>query len=127
MLISHTVTAGRKALAVALRAAAFIFCAVLPLHAAAAATGSSKFIPTFAVYYGGGPTLVADDAAKLAKFDLIDIDRFRYHEMSPNTWAAIKAINPNVQIYLYQMGAEAPSFLDSVPEVFLNGLGRYNV
>jgi Hypothetical glycosyl hydrolase family 15 len=123
-------TAGRKSLALGLRAAAYallLLCAALPLQAAAAATGSTKFIPTFAVYYGGGPTLVAADAAKLAKFDLISTDRWRYYEISPNTWAAIKAINPNVQIYLYQMGSEAPSYLDGMSQVFLNGLGRYDV
>jgi hypothetical protein len=102
-----------------------LLCAALPLQAAAA--GATKFIPTFAVYYGGGPTLAAADAAKLAKFDLISIDRFRYYELSPNTWAAIKSIDPGVQIYLYEMGSEAPSFLDSLPQAFLNGLGRYDV
>jgi hypothetical protein len=123
-------TAGRRRLAVALRAAAsalLLLCAALPLPAAGAATGSTKFIPTFTVYYGAGPPLVAADAAKLAKFDLIDIDRFRYYEMSPNTWTAIKSINPSVQIYLYEMGSEAPSHLDNTPQAFLNGLGRYNV
>ncbi len=125
----RTITAGRKSLAVALRTAtcALLLCAALPLQAAGTATGSAKFIPTFAVYYGGGPTLVAADAPLLAKFDLIDIDRFRYYEMSPNTWAAIKAVNPNVQIYLYEMGSEAPSYLDGVAQLYLNGLGRYNV
>jgi hypothetical protein len=108
-------------------ACALVLCAALPLLAAGTATGSPKFIPTFAVYYGGGPTLVAADAAKFAKFDLIIMDRFRYFELSPNTWAAIKAINPNVQIYLYEMGSEAPSYLDGVAQLFLNGLGRYNV
>jgi hypothetical protein len=93
----------------------------------AAQTGPTKFIPTFLVYYGGGPVLVASDAAKLAKFDLIDIDRFRYDNIGSNTWAAIKSINPNVQIYLYQMGPESPSYLDSSPPVHLNGLGRHNV
>jgi Hypothetical glycosyl hydrolase family 15 len=130
ILMRDLLTAGRRRLAVALRAAAsalLLLCAALPLPAAGAASGSTKFIPTFAVYYGGGPPLVAADAAKLAKFDLIDIDRFRYHEMSPNTWAAIKSINPNVQIYLYEMGSEAPSHLDGTPELYLNGLGRYNV
>src|SRR5438105_6594097 len=106
-----------------LAAAAALLCAALPLQAGATATGSTKFIPTFAVYYGGGPTLVAGDAAKFAKFDLVDIDRFRYYELGPNTWAAIKAINPNVQIYLYEMGPEAPNFLDSMSQMFLNGLG----
>jgi hypothetical protein len=114
-------------LTVALRTVAFLLCAALPLQVAATATGSTKFIPTFAVYYAGGPALVAADAPLLAKFDLISTDRFRYYEMSPNTWAAIKAINPNVQIYLYEMGSEAPSYLDGTPQVSLNGLGRYNV
>jgi hypothetical protein len=117
----------RKPISVTLRTAAFFLCAALPLQAAGTATGSAKFIPTFAVYYGGGPTLVAADAPILAKFDLIDTDRFRYYEISPNTWAAIKAVNPYSQIYLYEMGPEAPSYLDSTPQVYLNSLGRYNV
>src|SRR6266849_6820008 len=101
--MSRAISAGRKPSAVALRTAAcaLVLCAALPLQVAATATGSARFIPTFTVYYGGGPMLVSADAPLLAKFDLIDIDRFRYYDMSPNTWAAIKAINPNVQIYLY--------------------------
>src|SRR5216684_2585737 len=106
-----------SSIAVALRTAVFLLCAALPFQAAGTATGSAKFIPTFIVYYGGGPTLVAADAPILAKFDLIDIDRFRYYEISPNTWAAVKAINPNSQIYLYEMGSEAPSFLDGLAQV----------
>ena len=90
-------------------------------------SGSSKFIPTFLVYYGGGPTITSADVPKLAKYDLLDIDRFRYNNVGSNTWAAIKAINPNVQIYLYQMGPESPSHLDSSQQVYLNGLGRHNV
>ncbi len=127
--MSRTITAGCKPLTVALRTAAcaLLLCAALPLQVAATATGSAKFIPTFLVYYNGGPTLVTADAPLLAKFDLLDMERHRYYEMSPNTWAAIKAINPNVQIYLYEMGSEAPSYLDSTPQVFLNGLGRYNI
>ncbi|MEO8165626.1 MAG: hypothetical protein ABI619_09535, partial [Betaproteobacteria bacterium] len=95
--------------------------------AATAATGSNKFIPTFLVYYGGGPTLGSADVPKLAKYDLLDIDRFRYNNIGSNTWAAIKAVNPNVQIFLYEMGPEAPSHLDSTQQVYLNGLGRHNV
>src|SRR6266436_3947479 len=125
--MSRTITADREPLTVALRTAVCALCAALHLQAAGAATGSTKFIPTFAVYYGGGPTLVAADAPILAKFDLIDMDRFRYYQISPNTWAAIKAINPNSQIYLYEMGSDAPSYLDGTPQLFLNGLGRYNV
>ncbi|HKQ23581.1 MAG TPA: putative glycoside hydrolase, partial [Burkholderiales bacterium] len=98
--------------------------AALPV---AAQTAPTKFIPTFLLYHGGGPALVAADAAKLAKFDLIDIERMRYNSIGPNTWAAIKSLNPNAQIYLYEMAAEAPSHLDGAAQVNLNGLGRHNV
>jgi hypothetical protein len=95
--------------------------------AAPADAGSTKFIPTFLVYYGGGPGLVAGDEQKLAKFDLIDIGRYRYNQIGSNTWNAIKAHNPDVQIYLYQMGPEAQNYMDATQVVSLYGLGRYNV
>ena len=92
---------------------------------------SPKFIPTFLVYYGGGDNLVPGDEAKLAKFDLIDIDRFRYDDMvdgnnNPATWAKIKTINPNTRIYLYEMGPETTNFNDGTQAVFLNNIARYN-
>jgi chitodextrinase len=95
--------------------------------AAPADAGSTKFIPTFLVYYGGGPTLTAADAAKLAKFDLIDIDRFRYNQIGGNTWQAVKALNPQAQIYLYEMGPESTNYMDAAQAVSLNNLGRYDV
>ncbi|HUF21540.1 MAG TPA: heparin lyase I family protein [Burkholderiales bacterium] len=96
----------------------------LPL---AAQSSPTKFIPTFLVYYGGGPALVTSDAAKLAKFDLIEFDRFRYNSIGSGTWAEIKSINPDAQIYLYQMGPETPSHLDSISQLYLNGLGRHDI
>jgi chitodextrinase len=95
--------------------------------AAPAAAGSSKFIPTFLVYYGGGPTLTAADAPRLARFDLIDIDRFRYAQIGGDTWGAVKALNPGVQIYLYEMGPESTNYMDGAQAVSLNNLGRYDV
>ncbi|HEU0306849.1 MAG TPA: hypothetical protein VFR30_07765, partial [Lysobacter sp.] len=109
-----------------LAAAVLLLAAVLPA-AALAQSGSAKFIPTFLVYYGGGASLVAADVPRLAKFDLIDIDRFRYRDIGGSTWSAIKAANPNVQIYLYKMGPETPSHLDSTQQLYLNGMGRHNV
>ena len=32
-----------------------------------------------------------------------------------------------MQIYLYEMGPETPSHLDGMPQLYLNGLGRYDV
>ncbi len=112
------------------RLAARAFCAAaLALGALAApfACAAPRFIPTFIVYYGGGPSLTAADVPKLARYDLIDIDRFRYADIGGDTWAAIKAANPAAQIYLYEMGPEAPNHHDATAPLFLNGLGRYNV
>ena len=91
----------------------------------AAQTGPPKFIPTFLLY--SGPALVASDAAKLAKFDLIELPRSYYGDIDMHTWSAIKAFNPNAQIYLYEMAAETPGYLDSAAQLNLNGLGRHNV
>lgn len=109
--------------AAARSASVTLLLSALPVSAAEAA----KFIPTFLVYYGGGPALVTSDAAKLAKFDLIDTDRFRYNSIGSNTWAAIKAINPSAQIYVYEMGPEVYNHQDTLPQVSLNTLGRYNI
>ena len=120
--------AGEPVRKLATRTVAFalLVSAALPLWAQAQ-TGSTRFIPTFVVYYGGGPALVASDAQKLAKFDLINTNKYRYSEIAPNTWAAVKAYNPGVQIYLYANGIEASNFQDAVPQVYLNELGRYGV
>ena len=119
--------AGRNRTTAAIRAAivALLLCTALPV--AAQTPGSSKFIPTFLVYYGGGPTLTTADVPNLAKYDLIDIDRFRYLDIGSNTWTAIKSVNPNVQIYLYEIGPEVYNSQDALPQVSLNSLGRYNV
>src|SRR5438045_3725890 len=104
----------------ATRAAVFalLLGAALPLSAQTAAQG--KTVQTFLIYYGGGPTLVASDAAKLAKFDLLDFDRFRYNQIGSNTWAAIKALNPKVQIYLYEDGPNVYNNQDTLPAMFIN-------
>src|SRR6266571_2046383 len=111
----------------ATRSAAFalLLSAALPLAAQTAAPG--KTIQTFLVYYGGGPRLVAGDAQKMAKFDLIDTNKHRYDEIAPNTWAAIKAFNPNIGIYLYEDGTEASNFMDTWSPIATYGSGRYNV
>jgi putative glycosyl hydrolase-like family 15 (GHL15) protein/Big-like domain-containing protein len=92
-----------------------------------------RFIPTFLAYYGGGPTLAIGDAPQLAKYDLLDLDRWRYYDINPgnswaaSTWAAVRGFNPNVQIYVYEMGAEVSNYSDDTPVWYLNGLGRYEV
>src|SRR6267143_6021165 len=111
----------------AIRAAAFALLLGTALPLAAQTAAPSKFIQTFLVYYGGGPRLVAGDAQKMAKFDLIDTNKHRYDQITPNTWAAIKALNPNIEIYLYEDGTEASNFMDTWSPIATYGSVRYNV
>jgi putative glycosyl hydrolase-like family 15 (GHL15) protein/Big-like domain-containing protein len=92
-------------------------------------SGSCKFIPSFLVYYAAGPALVLDDAPKLAKFDGIDIDRFRYTRISPSadTWTTIKSYNPQVQIFLYEVGAEDSNYHDGLAPAYVNDVARYDL
>ena len=92
-------------------------------------SGSCKFIPRFLIYYGGGPALVAGDSPKLAKFDGISVDRFRYNEINPNTntWADVKSFNPQVRVFLYEAGGEDSNYHDDIPQVYLNDIDRYSV
>src|SRR3989440_571147 len=112
--------------AVALRGAALALLMGVALPVAAQ-TAPSKSIQTFLLYYGGGPTLVASDAAKLAKFDLLDFDRFRYNQIGSNTWATIKALNPNVRIYLYVDGPDIYNDQDGQSALNINTISRYDV
>src|SRR5260221_5783357 len=123
---SHTLTA-------VARDAAGNVTASAPVTVAVANTtphsGSCKFIPSFLVYFGGGPALVLDDAPKLARFEGIGIDRFRYVKISPNadTWTEIKSYNPSVQIFVYEAGAEDSNFHDGLPQANLNDIARYDL
>src|SRR5712672_1361984 len=118
---------GRRNAAGAARAVAFAFLlgAALPLAAQTAAP--RKTIQTYLLYYGGGATLVASDAAKFARFDLLGFDRFRYNQIGPNTWAAIKSLNPNAQIYLYVDGPDIYNDQDALPQVSINTISRFSV
>jgi hypothetical protein len=124
---------GGKPGSVVLRIAAlalFLLGSVLPLQALGAAKGSTKFIPTFLVYLGGGPAFSlanGGDAARLAKFDLLEINPWRYDETYPNLWSAIKAVNPNMQIYLYKMGPHAYNFHDCTDPKHLGDIARYAI
>ena len=122
--MSCTTQRGRAAIAIRACAVALLLSVALPV---AAQTAPSKSVQTFLLYYGGGPTLVATDAARLAKFDLLDFDRFRYNQIGSSTWAAIKALNPNVRIYLYVDGPDIYNDQDAQSSLFINTISRYNV
>jgi uncharacterized repeat protein (TIGR01451 family) len=95
----------------------------------AANAAPKKFINTFYVYWGYsvGAVGAAADVPVLGKYDLLGLDRWYYDYIDGGVWNAIRAVNPQVQIYLYQMGPEAPNYKDTNLPQYLNGLGRFDL
>ena len=85
-----------------------------------------KFLQTFAIRHGGS-SLVPGDEVLLAKFDIFNVNRFHYDDINGDTWGAIRTINPNIEIYNYQLGREASSNDDASSVVYINNLGRWNI
>src|SRR5881396_2524456 len=98
---------GRTAAVVRAATFALLLGAALPL--AAQTAGSSKFIQTFLVYYGGGPRLVAGDAQKMAKFDLIDTNKHRYDEIAPTPGRPSKPSIPISESISTKMARKRPT------------------
>jgi hypothetical protein len=94
---------------------------------------SPKFIPTFLVYYHPGRPFQCGDEHALAQYDLIDTDPDRYDEITgtcnpggSTTWALVKAVNPNLRIFLYKDGPHDTNWNDSTVPVDLNVIARYD-
>ena len=62
----------------------------------------AKFINSFIIHIGGD-TLQSEDITGAAKHDIIFAQRFHYNDVGGDSWAAIKAINPDAKIYIYTM------------------------
>jgi len=88
-------------------------------------SSGGEFIQTFLIRYGGS-SLNAGDEVLMAKFDLIAANRFHYNDIGGDSWGAIKAINPNTEIFLYQMSRVRDDYDNETIER-LNNLGRWNI
>lgn len=86
----------------------------------------AKFLQTFSVRVGGS-ALSSGNEVLLAKFDKVLLQRFHYDDIRGDTWGAIKADNPNTEIYLYQSGITVFDDQDNYSIVYLNNLGRWNI
>lgn len=84
----------------------------------------NPFIDTVLVYHVGAIT--ENDIASLAKYDAIDLNRFTFDDVNGATYAAVKAINPAIEIYAYQMGTNTRDDRDSWDALWLNVIARYN-
>jgi len=94
--------------------------------ATASRPAKHKFIRTFLLYQSHGPTLTAGDVEKLAKFDILCLSRFRYNEIGGDTYAAVRKLNPDIQIYIYQHGPDVWQNMDDIDVSRVNNIVRYN-
>jgi len=88
--------------------------------------GQKKFIRTFLIYQSKGPALQSGDERKLAKYDILYFGRFRYDQINGDTWGAVRALNPDVQIYLYQQGPDVWQNMDYYDVSRVNNIVRYD-
>ena len=65
----------------------------------------SKFFQT-SLDREGGTNLNAGDPAIIAKYDMVILNRFHFYNLGGNVWGQIKNLNPNILIYVYQVGME---------------------
>ncbi len=79
---------------------------------------NNKFINPYQVY-NTSENLNSSTIKKLAKYDLVILDRTKYRDSSNNnSWEALKKINPEIIISLYQNGPQVADNTDH-PEWFL--------
>lgn len=106
---------------------AFIICVfICPAVVHSKNIFENKFINTFILYYGGADKLDKKNVRKISNFDLIGIDRFRFHNVNGNTWRSIKKINKRSIIMLYQAGPVVLDNSDGKKIYYLNNIGRFD-
>ena len=72
----------------------------------ASAQAGDRFIQQFLCYQSHGPRLMPGDEAKLARYALLDVSRFRYNEINGDTYGAVRALNSDIGIFIYQQGPD---------------------
>jgi len=103
---------------------AFLLAEGVPF--AEAGGGAGKSIQTFLTYQNPGPDLQQSDAAKLARYDIFSFNRRRYYAMTPDTYTAVRAINPEILIFNYQQGPDTWTDQDGSNVLYVNNIVRYN-
>jgi hypothetical protein len=90
------------------------------------AATTPKFFQTVLIRVGGS-SLVSGDEVRIAKYDMAVLNRFHDGDVGGQVWRVIRSLNPNTQIYLYEMGMWTTTGKDDKDVYYLNDLGRYNV
>jgi hypothetical protein len=93
-------------------------------------TAEARFIPIGIIKYGRNPDIQPSDIPTLAKADYLASSRLLwniYHDQyGKNLWKEIKAINPDIRIFVYTQGPFAsdqdddrkPGYRDNIGRVF---------
>ncbi len=85
---------------------------------------ADKFTNTFLIYYID--SIKETELIKIAKFDVLVVIRNNFDDIQGGTWKALKQINPDIQIYLYQMGPEVSDKQDNFEAISLNNVSRFD-
>ena len=92
------------------------FCSAIPVLA-------DNFIKTVLVYYV--TSINVAEIPKLAKYDVLVLNRFNYDDVNQQTWQIIKQANPAIKIFIYQLGPQTSDNQDNFKTVYLNSISRY--
>ena len=111
---------------VVLSAGVAIALVVLSAGPVWAGGGAGKSIQVMNIYQSPGATLVASDAAKLARYYMFFFNRNRYYQISPDTYTAVRALNPDTLIFNYQQGPDTWLNQDGSNVLNVNNIVRYN-
>ncbi|MFC1610552.1 putative glycoside hydrolase [Myxococcota bacterium] len=85
-----------------------------------------KLFQTFLVRINGS-ALQEGEEVTLARYDLLQLHRFHSDDIRDDSWAAVRAINPQVEIYVTQSSHTVDSNADARPLINLTDLGRFGV
>ena len=100
----------------------FISVFIIIFHQSA----NAKFINLFITRVGGS-ALSPGDEYILAKYDIIFAQKSHYNDIGGDSWGAIKAINPNTDIYVYYQTDVILPAQNAYSTINLTSLGRYDV
>lgn len=101
--------------------ACFLLCQVF--FSSFAQAGTNPFIQTVLTLYTN--PIKREDIPQLAKYDVLDLNRFNYDDVNQNTWGSIRQLNPDIEIYVYQLGSETNVVQDDFDTVYLNSIARF--
>lgn len=93
-----------------------------------AGVADARFVKMGIIKYGRNPDFHPDDVPTLAKADYLASSRFLWYlyqrDYGENIWSQIKALNPDIQIFIYTQGPFANNEDDELKPQYRDNIGR---